>query len=331
MRLESARDLKLSLTSVVEAIARRAARGVTAMAVSAQPISAVDTTFRTLALGIAPQPRAQYRIAVRVQRRALLEGPHIDRIRKAAGGEVDVRYVGLSVKRATPWYQRRGRPLRIGLSVGHYNITAGTLGAFVRRRRGDETLAILSNNHVLADENRGNSGDDILQPGKYDGGTRPRDVIGSLAKFVRLSTTKANLVDCAVGILKPTIRHLLEIRGLGRLTGVGPVPETRDRVSKLGRTTGLTHGRVTAFELDNVIVGYDIGNLRFDGQIEIEGAGADPFSDGGDSGSLIVDAERQGVALLFAGGDQGGTNGRGLTYANPLQEVLDRLAVDLVV
>jgi hypothetical protein len=102
-------------------------------------------------------------------------------------------------------------------------------------------------------------------------------------------------------------------------------------VAKLGRTTGLTRGRVTAFELDNVVVGYDLGNLRFDDQIEIEGAGTDPFSDGGDSGSLIVDSDLRGVALLFAGGDQGGTNGRGLTYANPLQDVLDHLAVDLLV
>jgi hypothetical protein len=300
------------------------------MAVSAQPISAVDTTFRTLAVGIAPLSRMQYRIAVRVQRRALLEGPHIDRIRKAARGEVDVRYVGQIVKRATPWYRRRGRPLRIGLSVGHYNITVGTLGAFIRRRS-DNALGILSNNHVLADENRGSAGDDNLQPGKYDGGTRPNDVIGALARFVRLSTSKVNFVDCAVGILKPSIGHVLEIKGVGQLTGVGPVPETRARVSKLGRTTGLTRGRVTAFELDNVIVGYDIGNLRFDGQIEIEGAGAGPFSDGGDSGSLIVDGDRRGVGLLFAGGDQGGTNGRGLTYASPLEDVLDRLTVDLVI
>jgi hypothetical protein len=133
-------------------------------------------------------------------------------------------------------------------------------------------------------------------------------------------------------VLRPTIGYVAaRITGLGALTGVGPVPETNARVAKLGRTTGLTRGRVTAFELDNVIVGYDLGNLRFDNQIEIEGAAADPFSDGGDSGSLIVDDELRGVALLFAGGDQGGTNGRGLTYANPLAEVLARLRVDVLV
>jgi hypothetical protein len=330
MRLDSARELKLNLTSsVVESVMRTAALRANTMAVAAQPVSAVDTTFRTLAIGIAPLSGKQYRIAVRVQRRALLEGPHVERIRKAARGEVDVRYVGKIVKRATPWYQRRGRPLRIGLSVGHYDITCGTLGAFIRRRS-DDAIGILSNNHVLANENRGKAGDDILQPGKHDGGTRSGDVIGSLGRFVRLSINKENVVDCAIGILKPPVRHVLDIKGVGQLTGVGPVPETRDRVMKLGRTTGLTRGRVTAFELDNVVVDYDIGNLQFDGQIEIEGTGTKPFSDGGDSGSLILDSELRGVALLFAGGDQGGTNGRGLTYANPLQDVLDRLAVDLL-
>jgi hypothetical protein len=38
--------------------------------------------------------------------------------------------------------------------------------------------------------------------------------------------------------------------------------------------------------MDNVVVEYDAGNLRFDGQVEIEGVGQKPFSDAGDSGSL---------------------------------------------
>ena len=103
-----------------------------------------------------------------------------------------------------------------------------------------------------------------------------------------------------------------------------------DAVAKVGRTTGLTRGRVTAFELDNVEIEFDLGFLRFDGQIEIEGDGDEPFSDGGDSGSLVVNADLCGVGLLFAGGDVGGSNGRGLTYANPLRTVLDALKVDLL-
>ena len=87
---------------------------------------------------------------------------------------------------------------------------------------------------------------------------------------------------------------------------------------------------MTAFELDNIVVSYDIGNLRFDNQIEVEGTGTKAFSDGGDSGSLIFDEGNLGVGLLFAGGDSGGSNDKGLTYANPLKAVLDALKVNLL-
>ena len=58
----------------------------------------------------------------------------------------------------------------------------------------------------------------------------------------------------------------------------------------------------------------------------LEDADGGPFSDGG---SLIVGRDKRGVALLFAGSDQGGANGQGLTYANPLRAVLDALKADL--
>jgi hypothetical protein len=45
---------------------------------------------------------------------------------------------------------------------------------------------------------------------------------------------------------------------------------------------------------------------------------------GGDSGSLVVDADNMAVGLLFAGNDVDAT------YANPIGDVLDTLNVDLV-
>lgn len=101
-------------------------------------------------------------------------------------------------------------------------------------------------------------------------------------------------------------------------------------MAKLGRSTGLTRGRVTAIELDKVIVRFDLGFLRFDNQFEVEGAGDAPFSRGRDSGSLVVDSDRRAVGLLFAGGTVGGTNGQGLTFVNPIRAVLDVLKFDLV-
>ncbi len=100
-------------------------------------------------------------------------------------------------------------------------------------------------------------------------------------------------------------------------------------VKKVGRTTGVTHGRVSAIEVDKVVIDYDMGSLSFDNRIEIESVGNSAFSAGGDSGSLILDEEILGCALLFAGSERGGPNDRGLTYANPIATVLKRLAIEL--
>jgi hypothetical protein len=230
-----------------------------------------------------------------------------------------------------PWQQARNRPLLIGTSLGHYRITAGTLGGFVVLRRGGLVRG-LSNNHVLADEDRGRKGDAILQPGAYDGGLVARDRVGSLAQAVKLKLRGVNRVDAALfAVDGPVGYDPRTLRGVGTLEGLAktPIDETR-AVEKIGRTTGHTRGRVTAFELDNVVVAYDAGDLRFDDQIEVEGEDA-AFSQGGDSGSLVFTADGHGaLGLLFAGSDQGGSSGTGLTYVNALTRVLSQLKADIL-
>jgi hypothetical protein len=345
MHLDSARELKTALVQKHEPFVRRAlmagyrvraagpaagARTISELGIGACAVTSVDAVQRTLALGITRSGRNDFRLAVRIQNRAFEHGPHIEAIHKQAKGEVDIRYIGRVVKRVAPWTQTRRRPLQVGTSIGHFSITAGTLGCFVKTRQGGQ-VRILSNNHVLADENRGVKGDAVIQPGRFDHGRKGRDTIGALDRFVTLKKRGANAVDAALAALRQGMQFDAGmLKGIGELTGVGGVLDEDVAVSKVGRTTEVTHGRVTAFELDHVIVGYDIGNLRFDDQIEIEGSGSGPFSQGGDSGSLILNATRQGVALLFAGGDQGGSNGQGLTYANPIATVLDRLKIDLL-
>ena len=330
MKLDSVHELKAALTSSVLAPLARSVTARRLLNVAAQPVAGTAGMHRTIALGIVKTGKENYRLAVRLQRRAMENSPQLDAIQKHAKGEVDVRYVGHVVKQALPWYQRWNRPLRVGGSIGHYRVTAGTLGCFVRSRA-DDVVLILSNNHVLADENRGKVGDAIIQPGSYDHGRNPADAIGKLASFVRLKRTGANRVDCALATINEKVKfNYSKLTGVGKLAGLGDdVLDEGATVAKAGRTTGTTRGKVTAFELDNLVVEYDMGDIRFDNQIEIEGLGDGPFSDGGDSGSLIVDDQFRGVALLFAGGDQGGTNGRGLTYANPLRLVLDQLKVHL--
>jgi hypothetical protein len=76
--------------------------------------------------------------------------------------------------------QKKYRPAPCGVSIGHKNITAGTLGCVVYK---DGVPFILSNNHVLANSNAAKINDEILQPGPYDGGTLA-DQISALAHFV---------------------------------------------------------------------------------------------------------------------------------------------------
>ncbi|MDR3635326.1 MAG: hypothetical protein P4L84_16095 [Isosphaeraceae bacterium] len=333
MELDSVRGLKATLQqSVIAPLATSLA--VKSFGLQAGPTAAMPAVPPAIALGVAHAPggKNQFVLAVRVQKRGLENSPQIESIKKQAKGELNVQYIGIPTKRAAAgWTQKNARPLKIGTSIGHYKITAGTLGGFVRSRD-DGSVLVLSNNHVLANENKGRKGDPILQRGAIDGGQNPADKVGTLLRFVRVKREGINLVDCAVATIDPGISFdARTLTGLGKLAGLGDaVLAPGGAVSKVGRTTVKTDGRISAFELDDVVVQFDAGLLRFNSQVEIEGAGDDPFSQGGDSGSLIVDAGHRAVGLLFAGGDQGGTNGKGLTYANPLRAVLDALKVDLV-
>ncbi|MGH2570536.1 MAG: hypothetical protein ACRDGR_04880, partial [bacterium] len=67
-------------------------------------------------------------------------------------------------------FTQRLRPAPSGISIGHIDITAGTLGGLVRDKE-TGNVVILSNNHVMAASNDGTIGDPILQPGPADGGT----------------------------------------------------------------------------------------------------------------------------------------------------------------
>ncbi|HLV89429.1 MAG TPA: hypothetical protein VKV39_20770 [Candidatus Sulfotelmatobacter sp.] len=329
MNLDSVRNAKKDALAVVSQMvgndAFRRKLGIRAQSIE------IGSKPRTIALGVARAGAGEYSLAVRVQNPLLLEGQEIAAIRHVAKGEVDVKYIGQVQKRQAPWYQQQCRPVRIGCSVAHFKVTAGSVGGFAQSSA--QAPMVLSNNHVLANENDAAAGDAILQPGPFDGGQNPGDRIGTLTQFVPLNFTAVNTVDCAVATLDGGIAFdSKNLDLLGQLSGVRTSSvDVGDVVAKIGRTTGVTHGTVTAIELDNVTVGYDNGNATFNGQIEIEGTGSQPFSRGGDSGSLIIDQNNLAAALLFAGTDTGGTNGMGVTYANPIEVVLSALGITMIV
>lgn len=267
----------------------------------------------------------------------------------------DVREVG--VIRALPGLianvkgpADRYRPAPGGVSIGHIEVTAGTLGCLVRRG-GD--LFILSNNHVLANSNVADIGDPIIQPGRYDGGSL-NDQIATLEEFVRLDfgdeeadcpvvegltrfvnwisrllgrqhrmaayrlTDGVNRMDAAIA--RPLSDDLVDgrILGLGMPKGAGEATLGM-AVQKSGRTTGLTTGKITQIDI-TARVSYGNGRMAtFEDQLM---AGA--MSAGGDSGSVVLDEGGLVVGLLFAGSDA-------ITLMNPIGLVLDALDVEIVV
>jgi hypothetical protein len=322
MRLESVRSLKeeILLQTLTRARAARVSlRDGVALRRSALP--AVEPP-PPIALGIEGS-HGDYRLAIRIQTASPGVQKNVERILEAAHGEASVRVVGRVVKQAVT--RGRVRPLQIGCSLSHSAMTAGTLGCFVQVD-GQAEPCILSNNHVLADENRAPLGASVLQPGPFDGGTSPVDDVAVLSRFEPLNASGKNLVDAAVATLRRGISaDFCALPGLGTLDGTRDEPlEGEEIVFKIGRTTGLTRGRVSAFEIDDVWVRYDLGVIGFDRQIEIAPLDGNPFSLGGDSGSVIVDAGMRAVGLLFAGNDVD------VTYANPIQTVLQTLGARLL-
>jgi hypothetical protein len=216
--------------------------------------------------------------------------------------------------------QSRMRPAHPGCSVGFLSSQfrmAGTFGAVVKRAR--DTF-ILSNNHVLADENRLSIGSTIVQPGPLDGGTSPADDIAKLTQFVPLDAVNPNKVDAAIAKVDRLADVSRDVLYIGAPTGSQPAAIDMI-VHKFGRTTSYTVGRVASIATD-VNVGYDIGTLFFEDQIIIVGlSGA--FSAAGDSGSLILErGSNRAVGLLFAGS---ATH----TIANHIEDVLQSLGITL--
>jgi len=90
-------------------------------------------------------------------------------------------------------------------------------------------------------------------------------------------------------------------------------------VWKSGRTTGVTKGKVVDVDCTSRVE-YDRGECIFRNQILIESPN---FSAGGDSGSAILNREREVVGLLFAGSTL-------YTLANHIHAVTEALGVRII-
>lgn len=352
MRIESVRDLKLEIA--VDVFAPIADRLLDRARSLNRRLGQVIPPLQRLCLGIGRGDRpGDFRLAVRLQSRSRLLDQVVEQVRAKVGGEMDLAFIG----RVTPHIkkplskkpapkpaakapagdapkidphdlQKLRRPLVVGCSVGHFDTTAGTIGLLARHRKTGRQV-ILSNSHVLAKAGLAKLGDAVTQPGKLDGGV-PADHVAALLDFVPMKTEGSNFVDAAIAVLDDGVAiDTASIPGIGAVTAPDGEPVfPGQQVMKLGRTSAFTVGEIMVTELDDVAVDYlDVGTVVFDDQIEIKGTPGHPFSRDGDSGSLVVNADKHAIGLLFAGNPDL-NDGAGLSFANPLPKVMT--ALDLI-
>jgi len=244
------------------------------------------------------------------------------------GVETDVIQTG-KFRAQVPSARKRRRPAQPGCSVGfqlpapHDDlIMAGTFGALVAR---GANRYILSNNHVLANENALAVGTAIYQPGLLDQGNPATDAIARLSQFVPLSVSTPNRVDCAIAeLIDPELGRPRVMAKIGKLRSDQPLDTVEGmQVEKVGRGTGYTTG--TVFDVSATMwLPYGLGELKFVDQVLIRGASG-LFSEYGDSGAIVVDVDSgRGVGLLIGGSPE-------YSVANNLDEVLTELNVSLIV
>ena len=236
------------------------------------------------------------------------------------------------------------RPIPLGISGGNIHSLlknkkgkvdgcfSGTLGSMVQDSADNEY--ILSNNHVLADQNAAKPGQLIVQPGLVDVQCL-QGTSGAVATFSKTIKLKfgggKNSVDAAIAAIEPGLVSP-EILFIGEIGETPATPTVGLAVQKMGRTSCLTTG-VIATLFVNITINYSDNPkqpklAKFMDQIAITGNQQTPiFSAAGDSGSLILtqDDRPEPVALLFAGS----TNGS-ITIANPISTVLSSLNVSMV-
>jgi hypothetical protein len=231
-------------------------------------------------------------------------------------------------------------PTRMGRSTSNEFGTACTLG-FKACDPSTRTVGFVTNNHC----NPGSNGCEnnpmevpFFEPGVFDGGG-PR--CGTSERIVTLLPS-GNKVDAAFVRSRAglTRRNIDDIGNAARIPGTVVLGEC---IHKSGRTSGHTFGRVAAVNVTTNVGGYCQGVIQFIDQImyvadttcgmcDQPGPGTVPcpISQGGDSGSAVIEtATRRVVGLNFAGpSDNSGSFGIGNHVQNVVAE-LGGLTLDL--
>ena len=236
----------------------------------------------------------------------------------------------------------RYRPVEAGSSIGpEASVSAGTLGGWACDNT-DDTIVLLSNNHVISNLDTLPVLRRIVQPGRFDGGVLPGDVIGALKRHNPVNTVAnpapagtvipTSVVDAAIGSIDGGIDIDHDVIDIGPAIYELRAPALNMNVQKRGRTTRLTtNGRITSVGMTfncTYLNRTRISSIQ--NAFRITSTDGNVFSSPGDSGSLIFDQAAGQlsntlpvVGLLYAGGTF--NNGTPFTDANDINAVFGAL------
>lgn len=239
----------------------------------------------------------------------------------------------------------RYRPIPGGCSIGpEASISAGTLGGFACDND-DDTIVLLTNNHVISGLDNLPTLRRVLQPGRLDGGVLPDDVIGTLKRHAQVNTVPnpgggvppVSVVDAAISTLDD-VRRTDNIRQLN-VPAIYEIqaPAQAMAVQKRGRTTQLTTNG-TIFST-GVTINITYRNQTRLGRVQnsfvIRSTDGNVFSAAGDSGSLILNQTAGSlngtfpvVGLLYGGATF--NDGTPATIANNINAVFGALNLTTV-
>ncbi len=253
------------------------------------------------------------------------------------------------------------RPLRPGTSIGLANGSTGTLGCFVKKGglvlvlSNNHVLAMLNQaatGSAIVQPGSADGGTlanqvgtlveyvpiSFLDPAEAEAAASgqsvpPSGLAAILAGLLKLlsdlitprSTTppppptiaEGNRVDAALALPLAGVSIDPNIVDLGSPPAGIVDPQLGTKVFKSGRTSGVTEATITQLDV-TVNVRYGEQIARFTNQIMTT-----PFSQPGDSGSLVLDFQRNAVGLLFSGSSQ-------VSVLNPIGMVLAAFGAELV-
>ncbi|WP_339711909.1 hypothetical protein [uncultured Kriegella sp.] len=216
------------------------------------------------------------------------------------------------------------RPIKGGIQISNGKGHVGTLGCF-GRLKSDNSLVLLSNEHVLYSDGAV-AGEKIGQPNVVKNCCCCCAYVEGEIGTILSPSFNNSTVDCAIasidaGIATDIILNnsmtTTEIEMDGTDTAV-----VGDLVRKIGRTSGFTNGIVNSINGVTSSMTGQIFIRPVASETFTEGTnGKRAFSDGGDSGSIIVDESNNIIGLLWGGDPNSFTVDE--TYACHINDVLN--------